>query len=152
MRSRPVKRSSLFLLELIIAILFFSMASAVCVRFFVKSHTLSQDTGNLNRAVNLVSGQAELFLAQEDYARYMEEDGAVLEETEERAEYRTYYDEEWKACGAENAAFEMHTVIERDGVFLRGSFCVTAGKDAADGGREIYALTVDKYTGREAVR
>ncbi len=40
--------SSLFLLELILAILFFSLASAVCVQFFVKSHLLSRDARNLN--------------------------------------------------------------------------------------------------------
>ena len=42
MQRKPAKRSSLFLLELIIAILFFCLASAVCVRFFVRSHVMEQ--------------------------------------------------------------------------------------------------------------
>ncbi|MDD6190089.1 MAG: hypothetical protein PUB75_00665 [Firmicutes bacterium] len=54
------RSSSLFLLELIIAILFFSIASAVCVQFFVKSHTMSQDSKNLNLAVNECSSIAEI--------------------------------------------------------------------------------------------
>ena len=42
MKRKPTANpSSLFLLELIFAILFFSVASAVCVQIFVKSHTLS---------------------------------------------------------------------------------------------------------------
>ena len=46
------KSSSLFLLELVLAILFFSLASAVCVQFFVKSHILSRDAQRLNHAVS----------------------------------------------------------------------------------------------------
>ena len=57
-KNRP-RASSLFLMELIIAILFFSIASAVCVQFFVKSHLLSRDADALNHAVNECSSVAE---------------------------------------------------------------------------------------------
>lgn len=61
MRQRNRARSSsLFLLELIIAILFFSVASAVCVQFFVKSHTMSEQSQQLNTAVNECSSIAEI--------------------------------------------------------------------------------------------
>ena len=43
MERTPAKRSSLFLLELMIAILFFCLASAVCVQIFVEAQT--RDTG-----------------------------------------------------------------------------------------------------------
>lgn len=177
MRSRPVKRSSLFLLELIIAILFFSLASAVCVRFFVKSHTLSRETGNLTAAVNMASGQAGLFLAEENYMLYMKSNSYDFEVTGDTSVFYKYYDETWNSCEPEQAAFEFQTVIEKDGVFQRGTFRVTeipngaaaasdggetSGADGASGtadvadetaaDREIYTLTVDKYTGREAVR
>ena len=42
MKGTPAKRSSLFLLELIIAILFFSLTSAVCVQIFVRAHLISR--------------------------------------------------------------------------------------------------------------
>ena len=46
MKRTPAKRSSLFLLELIIAILFFSLTSAVCVQFFARAHQIQpSDTG-----------------------------------------------------------------------------------------------------------
>ena len=48
MERTPAKRSSLFLLELMIAILFFCLASAVCVQIFVKAHTISRETEELN--------------------------------------------------------------------------------------------------------
>ena len=41
----------MFLMELLIAILFFSVASAVCVQIFVKSHITTQNAAALNDAV-----------------------------------------------------------------------------------------------------
>lgn len=64
MRKRNRARSSsLFLLELIIAILFFSVASAVCVQFFVKSHTMSGQAQAMNFATNECSSIAEIVQA-----------------------------------------------------------------------------------------
>ena len=51
MKRTPAKRSSLFLLELIIAILFFSLTSAVCVQFFARAHQISRQTQELNAAL-----------------------------------------------------------------------------------------------------
>ena len=70
-RSRA-RSSSLFLMELILAILFFSVASAVCVQFFVKSHLLSRDSNALNHAVNECSGAAELMRAAGSVSEYIE--------------------------------------------------------------------------------
>lgn len=47
-------------MELIIAILFFSLASAVCLRMFAKSHQLSTDASAGNQAVNQTVNVAEL--------------------------------------------------------------------------------------------
>ena len=59
-RKYSTHRSSLFLLELILAILFFSVASAICVQLFVKSHTLSQESKTLSIAVNECADMAEI--------------------------------------------------------------------------------------------
>lgn len=59
-RANRTKSSTLFLLELIFAILFFSIASAVCVQIFVKAHLLSRDAQALQLAVNECTGVAEL--------------------------------------------------------------------------------------------
>lgn len=45
MERTPAKRSSLFLLELMIAILFFCLASAVCADFCEGAHDQPRDTG-----------------------------------------------------------------------------------------------------------
>ena len=55
MTHRP-RTSSLFLLELIFSILFFSVASAICIQIFVRAHTLSRDA----RALSACSDAAEI--------------------------------------------------------------------------------------------
>ena len=44
-------RSGIFLMEIIIAILFFSIVSAICLNIFVHTHNLSKSTAELNFAV-----------------------------------------------------------------------------------------------------
>lgn len=61
--NRRISKSSLFLMELIMAILFFAIATIVCVQLFVKSHVLSEESVRLNYAVNWCSILAEGFYA-----------------------------------------------------------------------------------------
>ena len=51
MRKSPPKRSNLFLLELILAIFFFALASAVCIRLFVQARTLTLESHKQNQAL-----------------------------------------------------------------------------------------------------
>lgn len=53
-------RTSLVLMELIICVLFFSVASAVCVQLFVNAHLISKHTFELNCAVAKAQGFAEV--------------------------------------------------------------------------------------------
>ncbi|MDR1320408.1 MAG: hypothetical protein LBK56_03135 [Gracilibacteraceae bacterium] len=48
---RASSKSSLFLLEMIIAILFLAVAAAVCMRLFAQAHTTGAESENLTRAV-----------------------------------------------------------------------------------------------------
>lgn len=56
-------RSSLFLVELIITIFFFSLAGTVCVRLFLYAHKISSDSKVLTKAVSIAQNAAESFLA-----------------------------------------------------------------------------------------
>lgn len=55
-------KSSLFLMELIIALLFFSVSNTVCIRLFVRAHSLSAQTVDQNYAVNYAQNMAETFM------------------------------------------------------------------------------------------
>ena len=54
-------RSSLFLMELIIVVLFFSLTSAVCLQVFVKAHSIDCETKNINSAVMWGDNLSEIF-------------------------------------------------------------------------------------------
>ena len=60
MSIRNSSKSSLFLIELIIAILFFAIGSAVCVRAFVKAHDLSMRAKDLSFASAQASSAASV--------------------------------------------------------------------------------------------
>lgn len=50
-------------MELIIAILFFSLAAAICIQLFVKSHMISEHSIVLNHSILLAQNTAEIFYA-----------------------------------------------------------------------------------------
>lgn len=99
-------RSSLFLMEMIIAILFFSLASAVCIQLFAKSHTLSVKTVNQNHAVIQAQNLAESYLA---YEGNMEELAPLFEQCSLDTANNTltlFFDAQWNPTQKENAVFQ----------------------------------------------
>ena len=76
-------RSSLFLMEMIIAILFFSLASAVCIQLFARSHLLSTQTVNQNHAVIQAQNLAESYLSLEGNVAAMQDLFSPSELTDE---------------------------------------------------------------------
>ncbi|MBQ8596847.1 MAG: hypothetical protein IJ409_03575 [Lachnospiraceae bacterium] len=61
MNNSTSSKTGLFLMELIIAILFFSVSGAICVQLFVQSHITSKDSVELNHAVEWCQNVAEAF-------------------------------------------------------------------------------------------
>lgn len=64
MKIRQSSKSSLFLIELIIAIFFFIIAATICIQLFVKSYTISNETISINHAVLWTQNLAEIFTNQ----------------------------------------------------------------------------------------
>ncbi len=59
-KHKRASSSSLFLMELILAILLFCIASSICVSSFARSHVLHKNSYELNNAVNIVQNAAEV--------------------------------------------------------------------------------------------
>ncbi len=97
-------KSSLFLMELIIAILFFSLTSTVCIRLFVRSHLISQQTINENHAINLVQNLAEGYLGTEGDLDALQQlfPDSTLSET---GTLSLYWDNTWAACSENEASY-----------------------------------------------
>lgn len=96
-KNRP-RSSSLFLMELILGILFFTIASAICVQIFVKSHVMSQESQALNQAVTLCTNAAEIFAGTE-------------EEHLEQGVTTTYFDQNFKECKKADASYLLQVDI-----------------------------------------
>ena len=87
MKVRESSKSSLFLLELMISIVFFALAAAGCVQAFAKAHMLSQEAGRLDMAVSVAQSLAE------------ECGGSRMEDNQR------YYDELGNVCGKEDGVY-----------------------------------------------
>lgn len=61
MKNNASSRTGLFLMELIIAVLFFSLAGAICVQLFVQAHIISNKSVELNHGILWAQNTAEAF-------------------------------------------------------------------------------------------
>ena len=163
MKRTPAKRSSLFLLELIIAILFFSLTSAVCVQIFVRAHLISRQTSEQNMALEKISGVTEVFLAGDSIqdlpgvtsdpsadSSSSSENAAASSDTDnpapsEISEYLIYYDADWQICDPDEASYRIQIQIEPQGALQHGTFCaqrIKSDKEKEDDST-IYSVETD---------
>ena len=120
--------SSLFLLELILAVLFFSVASALCIQIFTKAHLMSQDARDLNFAVNEVSSMAEQM-----------PDDSLQNAT-------AYYNSSYASCEKADAVYVLTVHYEPENTLLKAHISM----DTVADNRNIYTLDVTKHRQRRA--
>lgn len=120
--------SSLFLLELILAVLFFSVASALCIQIFTKAHLMSQDARDLNFAVNEVSSMAE----------QMPNDSLQ--------DAAAYYDSSYASCEKADAVYVLTVHYEPEDTLLKAHISM----DTVADNRNIFTLDVTKHRQRRA--
>lgn len=136
MKRKPTANpSSLFLLELIFAILFFSVASAVCVQVFVKSHTLSTEAHDLTQASRRAEDVAELITAStslDDMKNLLEDTYSDSVEISSE-DFTVFYDSDFVHCSQETAAWQLSGTWSLNGQLLDVQLDVaklTSGVDA----------------------
>lgn len=107
--------SGLFLLELILAILFFAIVSSVCVRFFVKSHIYSRDAMRLNHSVQEVTSVLEIAASAETPETAADR---IREAYPDAGYYKTsglqvvvFYDADFKPCKDGEDAYVLYADI-----------------------------------------
>lgn len=137
------RSSSLFLLELIIAILFFSACAAVCVQFFVKSHTMSQDSKELNFAVNECTTLAEIIQSSDTEAKAVSAIKDMYPESDIQMDAHTtamgiYFDESFKECKPGEARYVVNAGLETEGGLISGNISAVSKESAG----RIYELEV----------
>lgn len=112
MKKNTPSKSSLFLIELIIAILFFTIASGICIQLFSKSFLLSQSSKNLSTASRLVSNTAEVL---ESCGGYLEETQSLFPESVTDGDsILFYYNASWEKCSEADGKFTLIATVTGD--------------------------------------
>lgn len=132
MRRVRHSRSGLFLIELMVCILFFSITAGICIQFFVKSHHMSQNARNLYQAQQEAASMAEVLEKDVDSL-----DNIVI-----------YYDKEWKQCDKQEREYwlevsEVHTQENKVSDLKKIKIAVYSGTDTKK--QEIYHLNLSIY-------
>lgn len=146
-RRNRAQSSSLFLMELILAILFFSITSAVCVQFFVKSHLLSKESKTLSQAVGECSGIAEIISVSDsaDAVASLLRDRYPDSDTGQAAgsPAAIYYDGSFSPCGEGDAVYTLEAVLAEEDGMLSARMKVTGPDDSL-----IYELSTSHHIPR----
>lgn len=144
--------SSLFLLELILAVLFFSVASALCIQIFTKAHLMSQDARDLNFAVNEVSSMAEQISAGTLHpaTAASSDDTASVPSTQISNDAwqddTAYYDSSYASCEKADAVYVLTVHYEPEDTLLKAHISM----DTIADNRNIYTLDVTNHLQRRA--
>ena len=127
-------------MELIITILLFAACGAVCVRLFVTSYVMTQDTVELNEAVSIAQGFAEVMRGTDG------DIDSVLEHYPDAVRggdgfFEVFYDENFEICGYENASYVSDVTMTPNGAIQNMEVRVVRLRDYKD----IYTLDATKY-------
>ncbi len=141
MKHKIQRRSNIFLMEIIISILFFSIASAVCIQLFAKAKLQSDRAADLNQAVLAASSAAEALEVCDGTPESL-----LHCFPDSKAEGQTllvFYDSSWNPCKSSASTYQMEVLISIDEGMIIGDITVT-GKDDV-----IYTLQAEHYRGND---
>ena len=132
-------RASLFLMELMISILFFSLSSAVCIQLFVKAHTINGTTEDKSNATLIAQDISEYFHHangnKEKFLSYFTE----YEETEEGV--LIYFTQNSNCCSSSNAYYTATLLFSEDNSYNLLSFRITCVNNTDT----LYAAELKKH-------
>lgn len=137
MKIQENRSSKLFLMELMIAIFFFSIISAISVQLFSEAHTRSVRSKELVQSVNLVSNVAEYYRVWDWQTASWQE--VFPEGTWQGENWQILYDEAWKPTEEEARYLLCMELCEQEG--MREAQIAVSERET---GRIIYELTVKR--------
>ncbi|MDR2932453.1 MAG: hypothetical protein LBV27_05030 [Oscillospiraceae bacterium] len=133
-------KSGLFLIEMIIAIAFFAVSSAVCISLFVQAHLKSALTHETNMAVVVAQSAAECFKAANGSP---EETARILACDMDEGKLYLYYDNAWNRVtfgGDYRVGITIDTTVSPVNALIEVY--------GTDDGETIHTLSVKKYVSR----
>lgn len=133
-------KTSLFLMEIIITVLFFCICSAICMKLFVGAHVLEKKTFELNHAVEAAQGFSEVMRGTDGNIDSIVE---VYPKAVKGADdfFEVFYDENFVECEFQNATYAADITLEPNGAIQNMEVTVFVIETY----EEIYNLTATKY-------
>lgn len=140
-------KSSLFLMELIVSILFFSLASAICIQLFVRSHSISAETINLNNAITQAQNLAECWYAAGGDLHTMQDTMSCSRLSDNGDALTLYFDTDWQLLSSDPVGEDtgyyarLTTLIDTDAHLLSAEISVCANSS----GKVVYSLSLSQH-------
>ena len=130
-------------MELIITILLFAACGAVCMKLFITSHVMTQDTVELNRSVSIAQGFAEVMRGTDgDIRSVMEHYPNAISGGD--GFFEVYYDKDFTPCEYEDASYVGDVTMTPNGAIQNMEVRIVRLSDYKD----IYTLNATKYMNR----
>lgn len=130
-------KSSIFLLEILINILLFSVLCVCSLQFFIKSYQLTENTTTLHQAVSACNSVAAVFQSGDGTTNSIEKHFPTA--VTGQGQLYIYLDENYETCDSQNIAYYI-TVTEK--VTAIPSITVTFYKNGEDA---TYSIDVYHY-------
>ena len=131
-------KASLFLMELMLNILFFSVLVTICLQLFFKAHNLSESTTVLHRAVSTSTSIAEIYQSNsygKESILHIYPDAIELNQN-----IIIYFDEKFVSCPKEEGSYRATITIGDDPLHT-----AVINFSKIDSDEIIYTLTVSAY-------
>ncbi len=134
-------KTKLFLMELIIIILFFSLAGAVCMNLFTQAKLQSTASTELTNA--MLEAQAAAEVARDTNTGVEDTLAGFPQAVRDADGFTVYYDEKWApASGPEGAAYSMKVAFADEGDMIKARIGVSK-----QDGNEIYGIDTVRFKG-----
>ena len=136
MKTTNPSRSGLYLVEFVIVLFFFSIASTIVFQFFIRGSGISSDAYDLNIAVvraesiteKVFSAGGEDALLSEQFVKT--QDG-----------YALYFDSDWMETDADRQKYLAEINVSAEGSMLVSDVAVKKGA------QELYSIHAKRYLG-----
>ncbi len=146
-------KSSIFLMELIIVILFFSLTGAVCLQIFIKARAISHRSKELTHAVMWAENITEIYLGCEgdagNFAAVLNREyglNAAFKSGDHTDAYDFYLDDSWAVTDEAGAYFKVSVSLDNTSSMHTGETNIYAlQSEVRDPSDPIYALSFRKY-------
>ena len=134
-------KSGLFLMEILINILFFSILITFCMQIFAKAHRLSDDTQKLHQAVTICSSIAQICQSTDS----SEAAGLLLfsqypDAINNNNCIEIFFDDNFLPCSYSNSLYKASVVIQDNAI--EQSQVIFTESDSSD---SIYTLSFCTY-------